>query len=213
MARTRATDYEEKETAILDTATQLFSREGVERTSMARIAAASGNSKAVLYHYYDSKESLLFEIVSRHLDTLIQIIHEARQSGQTQQEQLNAMIEVLLKAYQQYEDQHRIQLAGLPSLSSEHHAHIVNQQRQLVDEFAGVIVAMMPTSQQRTLLKPITMSLFGILNWHYTWFRDKGSMSVDDYASLVTNLILNGIQLQPGQPCTGSKLDPDRRHP
>ena len=40
--------------------------------------------------------------------------------------------------------------------------------------FAQVLPAI---GRSKTLLKPVTMSLFGMLNWHYMWFRDGGTMS------------------------------------
>ena len=36
------------------------------------------------------------------------------------------------------------------------------------------------------------MSLFGMLNWHYLWFREGRSLSRADYARLATQLIIAG---------------------
>ncbi|MFX7764111.1 hypothetical protein ABTK05_20850, partial [Acinetobacter baumannii] len=47
---------------------------------------------------------------------------------------------------------------------------------------------------QGALLKPVTMSLFGMLNWHYMWFRPDGPMTREAYADLVTRLILAGAR-------------------
>jgi TetR/AcrR family transcriptional regulator len=38
------------------------------------------------------------------------------------------------------------------------------------------------------------MSLFGMLNWHYMWFREGGTMSREDYADLATTLLIEGAQ-------------------
>ncbi len=43
------------------------------------------------------------------------------------------------------------------------------------------------------LLKPVTMSLFGVLNWSYLWFREDGPLSRDDYARFVTRLFVEGV--------------------
>jgi hypothetical protein len=37
---------------------------------------------------------------------------------------------------------------------------------------------------------PVTMSLFGMMNWVYMWFKDGGPISREDYADLATDLIL-----------------------
>lgn len=204
MARTRAIDYAAKEESILRTAARLFSQEGVERTSMAMVAAECGYSKALLYHYYDSKESILFDIVSRHLELLIVVVTKATDelewsSHQSQRKcaelKLGAMVAALLETYGENEDQHRIQLAGLASLSAEHLTEINSLERILVDRFANVIAQLMPdeTSKEH-LLKPVTMSLFGMLNWHYMWFREHGPMTRQAYAELATNLIVYGAK-------------------
>ena len=41
---------------------------------------------------------------------------------------------------------------------------------------------------------PATMSLFGILNWTYMWFRPDGPISREDYAEMVTTLMLQGVK-------------------
>jgi hypothetical protein len=47
---------------------------------------------------------------------------------------------------------------------------------------------------------PVTMSLFGMLNWHYMWFRDGGPMTREDYADLATTLLIEGAQALGGTP-------------
>ena len=44
------------------------------------------------------------------------------------------------------------------------------------------------------MLKPVTMSLFGMLNWHYMWFREQGAVSREAYADLATTVLLEGAQ-------------------
>jgi hypothetical protein len=40
---------------------------------------------------------------------------------------------------------------------------------------------------------PVTMSLFGMMNWVYMWFRDGGIITREDYAEVATTLVLEGI--------------------
>lgn len=50
---------------LLDVATHLFSRYGLEGTTTKDIARESGVSSGLLYHYYKSKEELLLDVVMR----------------------------------------------------------------------------------------------------------------------------------------------------
>ena len=44
------------------------------------------------------------------------------------------------------------------------------------------------------LLKPVTMSLFGMLNWFYMWFREDGAISRAEYADMATQMLVNGAK-------------------
>ena len=70
MARTRASDFEEKQQGILMSAAAVFAEQGMEKASMAQVARHSNVSKALLYHYYPSKDVLLFAIIHTHLAEL-----------------------------------------------------------------------------------------------------------------------------------------------
>ena len=70
MARTRASDFEEKQQGILMSAAAVFAKQGMEKASMAQVAKQSKVSKALLYHYYPSKDVLIFAIIHTHLAEL-----------------------------------------------------------------------------------------------------------------------------------------------
>ena len=73
MARTRAQDFEEKQLAILDYAANVLATLGVDKASMSQIAGQARISKALLYHYYPSKDALVFAIIFTHLEELDRI--------------------------------------------------------------------------------------------------------------------------------------------
>ncbi|MCQ4438559.1 TetR/AcrR family transcriptional regulator, partial [Clostridioides difficile] len=51
-------------------------------TSMSDLATASGTSKARLYHYYESKEAILFDLLDRYTNRLMLIIAEVEGASQ-----------------------------------------------------------------------------------------------------------------------------------
>ena len=64
----------------------------------------------------------------------------------------------------------------------------------MVDLFASALRDINPSlAKGDRLLKPITMSLFGMINWSYLWFRPDGPMSRAEYADLVTQMTVDGI--------------------
>ena len=73
-------------------------------------------------------------------------------------------------------------------------AELKLMERELVRLFSDAIVAVSPTLADTALIKPVTMSLFGILNWAYLWFNSSGALSREDYANLVIKLIVDGTR-------------------
>ncbi|MEP3277744.1 MAG: TetR/AcrR family transcriptional regulator [Stappiaceae bacterium] len=195
MARTQANDYGDKRRAILKSAAALFGEEGYERTPMSAVARACGVSKALLYHYYISKEALLFDIINDHLDELIDAVSGADDTTLAPEKRLRALVGALLEHYRDADDEHRVQINALSSLPDNQQRILKQQERRLVNHFSDVIGAIQPDlADGRQLLKPVTMSLFGMLNWHYMWFRPDGSISREDYADIATRLIIEGAR-------------------
>ncbi|MEM7302264.1 MAG: TetR/AcrR family transcriptional regulator [Pseudomonadota bacterium] len=195
MARTQAKDYHDKRAALLKTSARLFADEGFERTSMAQVAKASGVSKALLYHYYSGKDELLFDIITGHLTSLIGVTEQAAIEPGPAEHRLHRMVVALLEEYRDADDEHRVQLSSLGSLPVNQQRTVLELSRKIVDLFAEAMISVVPSLKDRPeLVKPVTMSLFGMLNWHYTWFREDGEMGREDYARLATRIIVEGTR-------------------
>jgi TetR/AcrR family transcriptional regulator len=192
LARTRAKDYDDKRAAILRGAARAFADGGYERTSMATLAGACGVSKALLYHYYDSKDALLSDILRSHLGALVEVV-EAVPEGPPEA-RLRALIAALLEAYRDADAEHRVQSDAMGSLPEEAQAKLRALQRRLVNAFANAVRAVNPELAGSPRLKPATMALFGMLNWFYMWWREGGPVSREDYADMVATLFLDGVR-------------------
>lgn len=195
MARTRAKDYDDKRDAMLHQAAVVFARDGYDRASMAQLAAECGVSKALLYHYYASKEALLFAIVESHLSDLVDAVNQADDERLAPAERLEALVAALLDAYRDADAEHRVQIEGLRLLPEAEQEELKALERKLVRTFAGAIRDVDPDAFEGTvLLKPVTMSLFGMLNWFYMWHREDGPLDRQAYARLATALLVGGVR-------------------
>ena len=196
MARTRANDFDEKRRGILDSAATVFAEQGMEKASMAQIAAHGQVSKALLYHYYPSKGELIFAIISTHLEELDEAIAAADDAALPARQRLRKLVGTVLDSYRGADNQHKVQLNATAALSPEQKAGIMAIEKRIVRRFAEVLRSINPDldKPERPLLTPVTMSLFGMMNWVYMWFKDGGRISREDYADVATTLILEGIK-------------------
>jgi TetR/AcrR family transcriptional regulator len=192
MARPRSADYGDKRQAILDRSAALFAAHGYDRASMAELAKACGVSKALLYHYYVNKAALLFDILHDHLQALLDAVN-AVDRKLPPRTRLRVLVGALLEAYRDADDEHKIQLNELGKLPADKQKLLTDMERELVRVFADAIAAVNPDlARDKALLKPVTMSLFGMVNWHYMWFREGKALTREDYAELATTLLVEG---------------------
>jgi len=200
MGRPRAPDYDAKRAMIRDTAAKLFAEHGFDGSSIADLALRCGMTKPALYHYFPSKEALLYEILDVHIGTLRRMVLEADLEARDWEpnRRLEHVVHHLLTAYRDADDKHKVQLNELERLPEPQRRMIKSMERDVVDVVAGILVLVNPRLDARSgLLKPVVMSLFGILNWHYTWFRENGAISRSAFAKFATRLFLDGAKALP----------------
>ncbi|MIL09407.1 TetR/AcrR family transcriptional regulator [Salmonella enterica subsp. enterica] len=196
MARTRAQDFEEKQRAILDYAAKVLATMGADKASMSQIASQAQVSKALLYHYYPSKDALIFAIIHSHLDELDEALEAGDDPSLEGGPRLRRLVGIVLENYRGADDRHRVQLSAGSMLTEEQKVAITEVERRIVRRFAAVMREISPRldSKERPLLMPVTMSLFGMMNWMYMWFKDGGRINREDYADVATTMILEGIK-------------------
>ncbi|MEX0504209.1 TetR/AcrR family transcriptional regulator [Alphaproteobacteria bacterium LSUCC0719] len=188
MPRRRAVSYDTKLEHIRDTAAGLFARDGFSRTSMAELAAACGVSKALLYHYFDSKEALLFDILQAYLGDLEKVVALDAGAAGTARIHLRDLIRGLLWQYREAGNTHKLLTFELPVLPADQQSELRAAERRIMSRFDVALAAAAQEAGRTTPLDgPRAMMLFGTLNWTYTWFREDGKLSLDDYCELVTD--------------------------
>jgi hypothetical protein len=88
-----------------------------------------------------------------------------------------------------------VQINALRLLPEPRQAELKALERRLVAMFSDAVRAVHPQAfEDGRLLKPVTMSLFGMLNWFYMWFREDGPVTREEYAALATWMLVNGVK-------------------
>lgn len=176
-------------------AARLFARDGYGRASMASVATACGISKANIYHYYASKDALLFDILNTHLRGLRDRICGLRFPTDDPADQLRLILTELLLAYDGADAEHAVQLTAMTALSEADQAVLRAYQRDLVQFLRARLVQLAPphVAQDKTRLRALTMSVFAMVNWHYQWDSGADTASRRAYADLIVGLVTRGV--------------------
>ncbi|MFG6466286.1 TetR/AcrR family transcriptional regulator [Roseateles sp. BYS87W] len=201
MARKRAPGFEAQREDMLAAAAQLFATQGFSATSMNQVAEACGVAKPTLYHYFEDKQALLAQICDAHVHDLLTLVEEVRAQALAPQARLRALIERFTLAYADAQDEHRVLTSEIKFLAEAERERLLDVERQVVGEFASTIGQVRPELHEARLHKPLTMLLFGMINWTFTWLRPDGELSHETLASLVSDLFFGGLgAVQPPAP-------------
>ncbi len=200
MARTRAADHDDKRDAIMAHAARLFAARGFGGASLSELAAACRTSKSLIYHYYASKEAILYDVMCGHIDALTAAKDDVARSKETPESKLRNLARALLRLYVGAADSQKILLYELNNLPKTQRDEIVAKQRSLIDFVEGLVGAVRPDlSGSRERLRATVMLYFGMLNWTHTWFRADGPIARNVIADMATGVIL-GADRQPIRP-------------
>jgi AcrR family transcriptional regulator len=193
MGRGRSAGYQDQRELILQRAAELFARGGYPGTSMNQVAEASGLSKATLYHYYKDKYALLVSIADSHVSRLQRIVREALLQEQSADARMRQLIASLVEEYADAQHAHRVLTEDVKFLAPEDRERILDKEREVVSGFARVVADLRPDLQQAAMSKPLTMLLFGMINWMFTWMKPGGELDHAAMAPIVSDLFLGGL--------------------
>lgn len=182
-----------REHEILAAAAQLFATQGFPASSMSQLAAACGLSKPALYHYVPDKAELLARICETHVEKLAALVREVLAQQLPPEPQLRALVQRFLAVYTGARHEHRVLTEDLKFLPEPRQQRIRELEREVVSGFAQALTALRPQLAPAGLAKPVTMLLFGMINWTYTWHRPSGPLADEQLAELVSQLLLGGL--------------------
>lgn len=194
MPRGRAATYDDQSELILAQAAQLFARRGYPATSMNQVAEACNLSKAALYHYYKDKSSLLISIAETHVARLAALVEEEEaEPAHTAEERLRRLIYRIVEEYAGAQDAHRVLTDDVRFLDEPDRERVLDKERLVVQGFARAVAAVRPGTPSDELAKPLTMLLFGMINWMFTWMKPGGRLDHASIAPIVADLFLGGM--------------------
>ena len=197
MARPISASHQLRRDEILDVAAACFAGQSYPATRMNDIAAACGTSKARLYHYYESKEAILFDLLDRYTQKLLLIIGQvqatAHRQGLDERATLHALVRAFLREYETSATRHAALLGSVAFLGEEQREVILNRERDVVSAVTHFLRRAYPQRLNARNQNAIAMTLFGMINWTFTWLRPDGPLSYDDFADEVIAMLEHGL--------------------
>jgi AcrR family transcriptional regulator len=192
-SRASATRFDRRLGEILGHATEVFCSKGYEGASMRDLSRATGMSLAGLYYYFESKERLLFLIQNHTFTTILENL-KARLENITDPEQ---RLRIFILNHLEYFVSNQ---PGLKVLSHEDESlknGFSSEIAAIKREYYRICLGLMDDLRRKRNLRfnPRTavMSLFGMINWIYTWYKPRIDGNAETLAEQMGNIVLYGI--------------------
>jgi AcrR family transcriptional regulator len=179
--------YDEKLQEILKTSAKIFAEKGFHRTSIRDIARATGMSLAGLYYYFRTKEELLYLIQERCFLTLLQRWEKTGDPKADVRARIGVFMENHLGFFLHNMYEMKVMAHEDESLTGDYQEKILTLKRRYVKILMDLVEKLQKQNGGKSLnLRAATFSLFGMMNWIYTWYNAKRDLPL---AALIDQMI------------------------
>jgi len=180
---------------ILRAAARLFQQQGYDATSMNDVAAALKLSKGGLYHHFQSKDEILYNIMSHAMDiTEDRVINVVRRI-EGAEERLRTLIRLHIEVVLSEEDREiTVMLHENHPLPPALRRKINGRKKDYVHFVENLVtdVQRQHNSTSQVTPRAAAFALVGMINWIYQWYRPDGSLTGEALARQYTDIFFRG---------------------
>jgi TetR/AcrR family transcriptional regulator, cholesterol catabolism regulator len=192
MSPTTALDSKQE---ILRVAARLFQQRGYHATSMNDVAAALRLSKGGLYHHFQSKDEILFDLMTHALDITEQRVIDPVRSIADPEERLRTLIRLHVDVVLSVRDREITVLLHEnhplpPSLRKQ-----INARKKDYVRFVEKVIAEVQHARRASGVvgaRAATFALLGMINWIYQWYKPEGPLNAEQIARQYTEIFFAG---------------------
>lgn len=186
---------------IVEVARQIFFEKGYEKATTREISERAGISKAALYHHFKSKEDILFGIVNRASDELVQNMKKALAKSHPQGADLQEIIAVVSQEYMRTFfnnlDSIKILLHDIEYLKPALKEIILQKEKENVRQLRDYIIDLQESGRlKKHNPTALTFIFIGMMHWLYFWFDVQGELTLSDMNNIIADVFVNGAGSQ-----------------
>jgi AcrR family transcriptional regulator len=181
--------------AIIAKATMLFSRFGLEKTTMEDIARAAGKGKSTLYYYFKSKEEVFAQVIKAEIAGLKTAVEQAVAQENDPYEKFRTFMRKKLKYLNEKSDQY----VTIKDEHLKHYGFIRNLTSEYADWEISFINGMIEYGRERGLFL-VTDSgsvskaiYFALKGFEYPWITNLNKDQIQSSSENLLDILLKGI--------------------
>lgn len=187
---------EDRKRYIADIATDIFLEKGYSSASLQDIAEAVGVSKAGLYHYFKSKESILYYILMTDHEENLQVVEEVREELLAPGQDPETILKNGLRLYARLSLKNRklrlLSLRERHQFTESNREAYFEKEREVFDTLKSLLLNI-PVLKKQYDLNAITFMIIGMNVWVGYWLKEGGESTLEDIIEQNIDVICHGI--------------------
>jgi TetR/AcrR family transcriptional regulator, cholesterol catabolism regulator len=180
---------------ILRTAARLFQQQGYDGTSMNDVAAALKLSKGGLYHHFQSKDEILFDLMSHAMDITEERVLNPVRAIPDPEQRLRALIRRHIGVVLSERDREiTVMLHENHPLSPALRKRINGRKKDYIHFLESLISDVQRARGSKGTVTPraAAFALLGMINWIYQWYRPEGRLQEENLVQQYTEIFFHG---------------------
>jgi TetR/AcrR family transcriptional regulator, cholesterol catabolism regulator len=185
--------FDRRLSTILEHATEVFDEKGYEGASMRDLSRATGMSLAGLYHYFESKEKLLYLIQKHTFTTIVERLRERLDDISDPEQRIRVFVLNHLEYFLRNRKAMKVLSHEDEVLKNGFGSEIAAIKREYYRICVGLLDDLKREQNLHFSSRLAVLSLFGMMNWIYTWYNPRLDANAEAIAKEMGDIFLRGI--------------------
>jgi len=194
-SKTLTTSAERTRHRVLKIAAELFAQNGFHATGMKELERATGLGRSSLYYQFESKEDLLFEIVTTYLRELIQLGRKLLEAQMEPVARLREFSRSVMRTIARDKSELTLCFREVHSVEARRRGELID----LHKEYEGVWRDMLEDGVRKRVLRSasplLNKAILGMHHYSYLWLKPDGANTPEEVADVFIDLFLDGNRI------------------
>ncbi len=183
-----------KQEQLFNVAAALFAEKGYHGTSIQDLARAMGMKKGSLYHYFNSKEELLFQLLDEYITGALEEIEGICALEIDPVEKLRRFMLFYSGFYAGDRDRMVLLINDIDKLGEDRRSRIIEKERRYYRALTGIFSQLQAAGVMKPLPRSVAaFAFFGMVHYTYKWFNQGGNISAGELGEMFLEIFTRGI--------------------
>ena len=169
------------------------------KVNLDDIAAAAKMSKGGIYHYFRSKDEILFFVLDNYMDLVLKDLESQLALLPDGERKMQFIIKRHIRFYASHKAESKILFHDSNHLPVKYRKRIELKEREYFRLVVGAIseYTWRKDGVKREEVMALAFLLFGMCDWCYNWYDPKGPIDGNTLSEIIWNIFMNGISGYP----------------